>query len=50
MSKNDLYHLPIEEKDKILGYFNKDYGIYEYNNESETLLVSTQSFFIQLAL
>ncbi|MFQ9248959.1 MAG: hypothetical protein ACLR3R_16965 [Clostridium paraputrificum] len=28
MSSNDLYHLPIEEDEKILGYFNKDYGIY----------------------
>ena len=50
MSSNDLYHLPIEEEDKILGYFNKDYGIFEYYNESETLLISTQSFFIKLAL
>ncbi|MBS5985136.1 hypothetical protein [Clostridium sp.] len=50
MSSNDLYHLPVEEEDKILGYFNKDYGIYEYHNESETLLISTQSFFIKLAL
>ncbi|MFR3912201.1 MAG: hypothetical protein ACLTYB_13815 [Clostridium paraputrificum] len=49
MSSNNLYHLPIEE-DKILGYFNKDYGIYEYYNESETLLISTQSFFIKFAL
>ncbi|WP_242835084.1 hypothetical protein [Clostridium sartagoforme] len=50
ISQNDLYHLPKENEDIFFGYFNKSYGIYKYNNELETTLISTQSTFIKLAI
>ncbi|GAB6169758.1 membrane protein [Clostridium carnis] len=50
ISQNDLYHLPKDNDDIFLGYFNKEYGIYKYNNENEKTLISTQSFFIKVAV
>ncbi|WP_411168562.1 hypothetical protein ACH36K_15810 [Clostridium sp. MB05] len=50
ISQNDLYHLSKDNEDIFFGYFNKNYGIYKYNNEAEITLISTQSQFIKLAL
>lgn len=49
ISQNDLYSLELDERDKLLGYFNKDYGIYKYSHEAPKVIISTQSIFIQVA-
>ncbi|SFC19874.1 hypothetical protein [Clostridium uliginosum] len=50
MNQNGVYHINKEDKDIFLGYFNKDYGIYKYNNDYAKILISTQSIFIKIAV
>lgn len=47
---NDLYSLSNNEEDIYFGYFNKEYGIFKYNNETEKKLIATQSIFIRSAV
>lgn len=50
INQNNIYHLNKDYSDVYFGYFNKDYGIYQYNNDSAKMIISTQSIFIQIAL
>ena len=50
MSQNGLYHLSSNYEDTMFGYFNREYGIYKYANETTSTLFSTQSIFIKLAV
>ncbi len=50
ISQNDLYHLSSNDEDIYFGYFNKDYGIFKYNNEVSKTLISTQSIIIKIAV
>lgn len=50
INSNDLYNLSSNEEENFFGYFNKNYGIFKYNNELEQTLVSTQSIFIKLSV
>ena len=50
ISQNDLYHLSNNDEDIYFGYFNKNYGIFKYNNEIGKTLISTQSIFIKFAV
>lgn len=50
ISTNDVYQLNRNDDDLFNGYFNKDYGIYKYNNDSKTNFISTQSIFIKVAV
>lgn len=50
MSQNGLYNLPSNYEDTMFGYFNKEYGIYKYANETTSPIFSTQSIFIKLAV
>ncbi|AWB46463.1 hypothetical protein DCC85_21345 [Paenibacillus sp. CAA11] len=46
---NGLYPADSDHS-RYLGYFVKDYGIYQYYNENEAPLFSSQSLFIQFAI
>lgn len=50
ISQNDLYHLSNDSQDIFFGYFDKDYGVFKYNNELGRTLISTQSIFIKVAV
>ena len=50
ISQNNLYHLSQNDEDIMFGYFNREYGIYKYANETTSTLFSTQSIFIKLAI
>lgn len=50
ISTNDVYQLNRNDDDLFNGYFNKEYGIYKYNNDSKTNFISTQSIFIKVAV
>ena len=50
ISPNGLYHLSKNDEDIMFGYFNSKYGIYKYANETTSILFSTQSIFIKLAI
>lgn len=50
ISQNGLYHLPDNDVDIMFGYFNREYGIYKFANETTATIFSTQSIFIKLAV
>jgi hypothetical protein len=50
ISQNNLYHIAKEYDDIYLGYFNKNYGIFEFLNDNEKTIISTQSFLIRAAV
>lgn len=50
ISQNGLYHLPKNDVDIMFGYFNRQYGVYRFANETTATLFSTQSIFIKLAV
>ncbi len=50
ISQSDMYHLPENKNNGFLGYFNKDYGIYKYNNDNEKMIVSTQFILTKTAV
>ncbi|UJF36088.1 glycan biosynthesis hexose transferase WsfD [Paenibacillus hexagrammi] len=47
---NGIYFNDPDYTSKYLGYFVKDYGIYQYYNENGATLFSSQSMFIKAAL
>ncbi|MHC1749260.1 MAG: hypothetical protein AB9856_13305 [Cellulosilyticaceae bacterium] len=49
ISGNGLYSLQKNYSDQYFGYFNKEYGIYEYFNENEDIIITSQSLFIKVA-
>ncbi|MBV4419794.1 hypothetical protein KM800_10750 [Clostridium tyrobutyricum] len=50
MSQSDLYYMSSSNKNRFLGYFTKDYGIYRYNNDNAKIIVSTQLIFTKVAV
>ncbi|AIY82745.1 putative membrane protein [Clostridium baratii str. Sullivan] len=53
MSQSDLHYLnnnPADENERFLSYFQKDYGINQFYNDSQRLLISTQSILIRVAI
>lgn len=50
ISSNGLYNLTQNNSEIMFGFFNKDYGIYRYANENPTIVITTQSLFIRLAI
>lgn len=50
ISTNGVYELNPKDQNLYFGYFNKDYGIYKYNNDNEKNFTSTQGIFIKLAV
>ncbi|BFK79895.1 glycan biosynthesis hexose transferase WsfD [Clostridium baratii] len=53
ISQNDLHYLnnnPADENERFISYFQKDYGINQFYNNSQRLLVSTQSLLIRPAI
>ncbi len=47
---NGLYKLDRGQVDEYFEYFSTDYGIYQYYNEYESSLISSQTLFIRTAL
>lgn len=47
---NGLYFNLPDYDSQYFGYFIKQFGIYQYYNENSSMLVSSQSLFIKLAL
>ncbi|WP_201305304.1 glycan biosynthesis hexose transferase WsfD [Paenibacillus puerhi] len=47
---NGLYFKPPDYNDQYLGYFVREYGIFQFFNENGAPLFSSQSLFIHLAL
>ncbi|QAA30876.1 DUF2334 domain-containing protein [Clostridium manihotivorum] len=47
---NGLYHISNCSNDTFFGYFNKQYGIYKYFNETGFMILSTHSLMIQVAI
>lgn len=53
MRQSDLHYLnnnPADENERFLSYFQKDYGINQFYNDSQRLLISTQSLLIRAAI
>lgn len=50
ISQNGLYHLSENDADIMFGYFNREYGVYKFANETTASLFSTQSIFIKLGV
>lgn len=50
ISQSDMYYLQSNKENAFLQYFNKNYGIYKYNNENQKLLVSTQFILTKTAV
>ncbi|MCH5138463.1 hypothetical protein JMF89_14805 [Clostridiaceae bacterium UIB06] len=50
ISQSDMYYLQSNKDDGFLGYFHKNYGIYEYNNENPKMIVSTQLILTKAAV
>lgn len=42
ISESDMYYLQGNTQHSFLGYFDKNYGIYKYNNDNEKMMISTQ--------
>lgn len=50
ISQSDMYYLQNNGGHSYLGYFDKTYGIYQYNNDNEKTMVSTLPVLIKAAL
>lgn len=50
ISQSNIYYLQHDKNYEYFGYFNKDYGIYKYNNDNEKMIVSTQIPLIKIAV
>ena len=50
ISQSDVYYLQGDHEHSFLGYFDKDYGIYKYNNENPRMVVSTQPMLVKTAV
>jgi len=47
---NGIYKLDRDQKDQYFQYFSKEFGTFEYYNESQNTIISSQTPFIQAAL
>lgn len=47
---NGIYKLDRYEDDQYFKYFSREFGVYQYYNEFETSIVSSQTLFIRAAL
>lgn len=50
ISQSNVYYLQGDNAHSFLGYFDKDYGIYKYNNENPKMIVSTQPMLVKIAV
>lgn len=50
ISQSNLYYLQGKNAQSFEGYFDKNYGIYKYNNENPQIIVSTQTIIVKLAV
>ncbi|AYD40436.1 hypothetical protein D4Z93_07825 [Clostridium fermenticellae] len=50
ISQSNIYYLQGKNAHSFVGYFDKDYGIYKYNNENPKMIVSTQPMIVKAAV
>ncbi|WP_234125009.1 glycan biosynthesis hexose transferase WsfD [Clostridium hydrogenum] len=50
ISESNLYYLQGKNAQNFEGYFDRNYGIYKYNNENPQIIVSTQTIIVKLAV
>ncbi|WP_411682438.1 hypothetical protein [Clostridium thailandense] len=50
ISQSNVYYLQGDNAHTFLGYFDKNYGIYKYNNENPKMVISTQPMLVKTAV